>query len=142
MMVMVQAEGAGNRPPGLEARDRIQSADGQLLQALSAIRTQFGQIGLSTREEWNVRAHPLGLQLEVIHGSAQILRLKLERSEEGSTPSPAEDAAAPPYNNNDRDAALQKPTGNSMSSWVSRTSPKVFCCGLKIPMSGWARTGP
>jgi hypothetical protein len=107
MMAILQTGGEGGRTRAFEAWDTIQSDNGQLVQALKVIRTQVGQLSLADRKEWNVLARALGLHLEAIHGCAQTLRLKLERSGGSSNQSPAEGAAAPPYDHDDRDAALQ-----------------------------------
>jgi hypothetical protein len=64
--------------------------DGELLAALSKIRTCASTLDQATRKDWNQLARRLEDQLETIHACAQALRVKIELR--SSYPEPAADA--------------------------------------------------
>jgi len=62
----------------LEAWDKIQSEEGKLAEALSAIRAQATTLNAVDQNEWGVLARSLESHLEAIQACAQALRVKLE----------------------------------------------------------------
>lgn len=67
-----------------------QVRDGELLAALSKIRTCASTLDQATRKDWNQLARRLEDQLETIHACAQALRVKIELR--STYPEPAADA--------------------------------------------------
>jgi hypothetical protein len=94
LVVQIESALAGTAPDRRETALRLwqeaQVQDGELLAALSKIRTRAGTLDQATRKDWNRLAHRLEDQLESIHACAQALRVKIELR--STFPEPAADA--------------------------------------------------
>jgi uncharacterized membrane protein YheB (UPF0754 family) len=62
----------------METWAKLQTEDAELVQALAALRQQAIGLNATAQDEWKAMASALEPHLEMIHGCAQALRLKLE----------------------------------------------------------------
>lgn len=62
----------------MELWEKLQTEDAELVQALGALRQQAIGLNVTAQDEWKTMARDLEPHLEMIHGCAQALRLKLE----------------------------------------------------------------
>lgn len=62
----------------MELWEKLQTEDAELVQALGALRQQAIGLNVTAQDEWKTMASALEPHLEMIHGCAQALRLKLE----------------------------------------------------------------
>lgn len=94
LVAQIEAALSGPAPDRREMALRLwqeaQVQDGELLAALSEIRSYASTLDQATRKDWNQLARRLEDQLESIHACAQALRLKIELR--SSYPEPAADA--------------------------------------------------
>lgn len=62
----------------MDAWRRLQIEDAELVLSLGALRQQAIGLNVTAQDEWKIMASAVEPRLEVIHGCAQALRLKLE----------------------------------------------------------------